>query len=153
MCRLEIASETPSYTVRHGRRTPAALSSAGFVLYTRLNTLLLLAPLATVAWALDWSPTLVFTTALLALCPCAERLGYITEQLALHTDDAVGGLLNATFGNVTEIVISVFAIKAGLLRIVQLSLIGARNVWYHTGVVDHCPVAWLSYLVLLTSAL
>jgi Ca2+:H+ antiporter len=38
-----------------------------------------------------------------------------------YTNDAIGGLLNATFGNLTELIISVFALKRGMLRIVQVS--------------------------------
>lgn len=122
-------SETPSRQTRLGAHSLTWRLSADVwpVLGARLNLLLLAAPVSTFAWAAGANPTLVFTASLIALCPCAERLGYITEQLALHTNDAIGGLLNATFGNVTELVISVFAIKAGLLRIVQLSLLGAPH--------------------------
>jgi len=62
---------------------------------------------------------------MLALCPLAERLGFITEQLAMYTNDTLGGLLNASFGNATEVIISGFALKKRYLRIVQLSLLGS----------------------------
>ena len=39
-------------------------------------------------------------------CPCFQRLGYITEQLAMYTNDTLGGLLNATFGNASDVIIS-----------------------------------------------
>jgi len=55
----------------------------------------------------------------------AKLLGDATEELALHTSQSVGGLLNATFGNSVEIIISIFALKAGLIRVVQSSLIGS----------------------------
>jgi Ca2+:H+ antiporter len=42
-----------------------------------------------------------------------QRLGMITEQLAMYTNDTLGGLLNATFGNATEMVLAAFAIKKG----------------------------------------
>ena len=42
-----------------------------------------------------------------------QRLGMVTEQLALFTNDTVGGLLNATFGNATEVIIAAIAIKKG----------------------------------------
>ena len=45
--------------------------------------------------------------------PFAERLSFVTEQLALHTSSTLGGLLNATFGNVTELIVSLFALRAG----------------------------------------
>lgn len=55
----------------------------------------------------------------------AERLGYVTEQMATYTNPTLGGLLNATFGNLTEMIVSFFALKGGLLRVVQLSLLGS----------------------------
>merc|ERR1712185_674354 len=67
----------------------------------------------------------VFTLSLLAIAPFAERLSFVTEQLALDTSETLGGLLNATFGNVTELIVSLFALRAGLLRIVQVSLLGS----------------------------
>jgi Ca2+/Na+ antiporter len=57
--------------------------------------------------------------------PLAERLGFITEQLAMYTNPTVGGLLNASFGNATEVIVSVAGLRAGLLRVVQLSLLGS----------------------------
>ena len=71
------------------------------------------------------SDTVVFIFSLIALCPLAERLGFVTEQLSSYTNDTVGGLLNATFGNATELIVSLVAINAGLLRVVQLSLLGS----------------------------
>ena len=67
----------------------------------------------------------IFTFSLLAIAPFAERLSFVTEQLALHTSEVFGGLLNATFGNVTELIVSLFALKEGLYRIVQVSLLGS----------------------------
>lgn len=60
-----------------------------------------------------------------ARSPLAERLGFITEQLAQYTNSTVGGLLNASFGNATEVIVSVAGLRAGLLRVVQLSLLGS----------------------------
>eukprot|EP01064_Diplonema_japonicum_P002503 TRINITY_DN11590_c2_g3_i1.p1 TRINITY_DN11590_c2_g3~~TRINITY_DN11590_c2_g3_i1.p1 ORF type:complete len:447 (+),score=54.44 TRINITY_DN11590_c2_g3_i1:23-1342(+) len=67
----------------------------------------------------------LFLFAMMATVPCAERIGYVTEQLCEHTGDAVGGLLNATFGNATELLVSLFALHKRLYRVVQLSLIGS----------------------------
>jgi Ca2+:H+ antiporter len=61
----------------------------------------------------------------LAIIPLAKLLGDATEELALHTNQSIGGLLNASFGNAVEIIISIFALKAGLIRVVQSSLIGS----------------------------
>jgi calcium/proton exchanger cax len=54
-----------------------------------------------IARSSSWGDGYVFTLSLLAICPLAERLGFITEQLAEYTNPTVGGLLNATFGNLT----------------------------------------------------
>jgi Ca2+:H+ antiporter len=92
---------------------------------TKLNALLLFAPLGIVCRAFDFGDGPAFAFALLALCPLAERLGYVTEEMAKHTSQTIGGLLNATFGNATEMIVSVFALRDGLLRVVQLSLVGS----------------------------
>ncbi|KVH93161.1 Sodium/calcium exchanger membrane region [Cynara cardunculus var. scolymus] len=67
----------------------------------------------------------VFFLSLLGIIPLAERLGWATEQLAFYTGPTVGGLLNATFGNATELIISMYAMKHGMLRVVQQSLLGS----------------------------
>jgi Ca2+:H+ antiporter len=55
----------------------------------------------------------------------AKLLGYATEEIALKTNDTVGGLLNATFGNAIEFIISLIALSKGYHRIVQASLLGS----------------------------
>lgn len=92
---------------------------------SKLNLLLLCTPFAFVAEWAEWGDTYVFMLCLLAIAPFAERLSFVTEQLALHTTETLGGLLNATFGNVTELIVSLFALQAGLYRIVQVSLLGS----------------------------
>eukprot|EP01025_Chloroclados_australasicus_P059308 TRINITY_DN7493_c0_g2_i1.p1 TRINITY_DN7493_c0_g2~~TRINITY_DN7493_c0_g2_i1.p1 ORF type:complete len:578 (-),score=85.43 TRINITY_DN7493_c0_g2_i1:630-2279(-) len=95
------------------------------LLGSKLNVLLIFLPLAIMVAAGGWNITVKFIFSLLALIPLAERLGDITEQLAMHTNDTLGGLLNATFGNATEVLISAFALQQGKLRVVQLSLLGS----------------------------
>ena len=67
----------------------------------------------------------VFAVASVALLPLAGLLGELTEQVALHTSDTLGGLLNATMGNATELIVSCFALQRGLLRVVIASLLGS----------------------------
>jgi Ca2+:H+ antiporter len=67
----------------------------------------------------------VFFSAALAIAPIASLIVRATEQIATRTGDAVGGLLNATFGNAPELIIAFVALKAGLLDMVRASLIGA----------------------------
>lgn len=69
--------------------------------------------------------SLSFVLAALTLIPCAERLSYITEQIADQTNDTIGGLTNATFGNAPELLISASALDKGYFRLVQLALLGS----------------------------
>jgi Ca2+:H+ antiporter len=71
------------------------------------------------------SPPVLFFSAALAIVPIARLIVLATEQLATRTGDAVGGLLNATFGNAPELIIAFVALKAGYLDMVRGSLIGA----------------------------
>jgi Ca2+:H+ antiporter len=71
------------------------------------------------------SPPIVFFSAALAIVPIARLIVLATEQLATRTGDAVGGLLNATFGNAPELIIALVALRAGFLDMVRGSLIGA----------------------------
>lgn len=71
------------------------------------------------------SAPMVFFSAALSIVPIAALLVHATEQLAVRTGDAIGGLLNATFGNAPELIIAVVALKAGLLQMVLASIIGA----------------------------
>jgi Ca2+:H+ antiporter len=70
-------------------------------------------------------PPVVFFSAALAIIPIARWIVLATEQLAVRTGDAVGGLLNATFGNAPELIIALVALRAGYLDMVRASLIGA----------------------------
>lgn len=87
--------------------------------------LLGLTPLAILLHFWHASMVLVFFVAALAIIPLAKFLGEATEELAGHSGPAVGGLLNATFGNATELIIAVFALNAGLIEVVKASLTGS----------------------------
>lgn len=83
-------------------------------------------PIAAVLAHLDGVPdALVFFSAALAIVPIAALIVRSTEQAAHHVGEAWGGLLNATFGNAPELIISIIALKAGLYEMVRASLIGA----------------------------
>lgn len=71
------------------------------------------------------SHTLLFVLSVLAIVPLAALLSHATESVASKTGDAVGGLLNATLGNLTELVIAVTALKAGQYMLVKASIAGA----------------------------
>jgi Ca2+:H+ antiporter len=90
-----------------------------------LNMFLMFIPAGMTCYCFHWNSGLTFAFSLLAIAPLAERLGYCTEQLSLHTNSSIGGLLNATFGNATEVIVSLTALSKGLYRVVQLSLLGS----------------------------
>ncbi len=71
------------------------------------------------------SHTLLFVLSVLAIVPLAALLSHATESVAAKTGDAVGGLLNATLGNLTELVIALTALKAGEYMLVKASIAGA----------------------------
>jgi Ca2+:H+ antiporter len=71
------------------------------------------------------NPPVLFFSAALAIIPIARLIVLSTEQIATRTGDAIGGLLNATFGNAPELIIAMVALKAGYLDMVRASLIGA----------------------------
>ena|SRR5467141_1635445 len=69
--------------------------------------------------------TLLFLMSVLAIVPLAVLLSHATESVAAKTGDAVGGLLNATLGNLTELVIALAALRAGQTMLVKASIAGA----------------------------
>lgn len=69
--------------------------------------------------------TLLFVLSVLAIVPLAGLLSHATESVAAKTGDAVGGLLNATLGNLTELVIALTALRAGQYLLVKASIAGA----------------------------
>ena len=71
------------------------------------------------------SHTLLFLLSVLAIVPLAALLSHATESVAAKTGDAVGGLLNATLGNLTELIIALAALRAGQYMLVKASIAGA----------------------------
>jgi Ca2+:H+ antiporter len=69
--------------------------------------------------------TLIFALSVLAIVPLATLLSHATESVAAKTGDSVGGLLNATLGNLTELVIALTALAAGEYMLVKASVAGA----------------------------
>ncbi|XP_048233344.1 vacuolar cation/proton exchanger 5 isoform X2 [Ricinus communis] len=95
------------------------------VFSNKLNLLMPFGPLAILVHISSGHNGWVFFLSLLGITPLAERLGYATEQLAFYTGATVGGLLNATFGNATELIIAIYALRSRMIRVVQLSLLGS----------------------------
>ena len=93
---------------------------------TPLLWMLVFVPIVLVAEAVaPHSHTLLFVLAVLAIVPLAALLSHATEAVAARTGDAVGGLLNATLGNLTELIIAITALRAGEYMLVKASIAGA----------------------------
>jgi Ca2+:H+ antiporter len=90
-----------------------------------LNVLLIFLPLGIISHALNWKGQVVFFLNFIALLPLAKILGNATEEIALYTNETIGGLLNATFGNAVEMILSVIALTKGLVGVVKASLLGS----------------------------
>jgi Ca2+:H+ antiporter len=87
--------------------------------------LLLFIPLSLCAEFFHWGPLFVFVTAGIAILPLASWMGLATEEIAVVVGPTLGGLLNATFGNATELIIALIALKAGLIEVVKASITGS----------------------------
>lgn len=82
-------------------------------------------PLSVIGSVLHWSATVMFIVYCLTIVALAGFIGRATESLAIVMGPRIGGLLNATFGNAVELIISIFALKSGLIVIVLASLTGS----------------------------
>ncbi len=74
---------------------------------------------------LGWGEITVFVTAAIAIIPLAGWMGAATEEIAVVAGPSLGGLLNATFGNATELIIAIIALRAGLVDVVKASITGS----------------------------
>jgi Ca2+:H+ antiporter len=101
-----------------------------------INWLLAFIPISVLLELAHVPPPVLFFSAALAIVPIARLIVVSTEQLAERTGDAVGGLLNATFGNAPELIIAVVALKAGYFDMVRASIIGSilANLMLATGI-------------------
>src|SRR4051812_15059251 len=91
----------------------------------KLDWLLVLVPVSIAAKVFTDDELAIFLLSALAIVPLAGLIGRATDQLALHAGPRIGGLLNATFGNVTELVVSVFLILDNQIEVVKASLTGS----------------------------
>ncbi|HVI40483.1 MAG TPA: calcium/proton exchanger, partial [Anaerovoracaceae bacterium] len=74
---------------------------------------------------MEFSPTVIFVLSALAIIPLAGLMGEATEEISFYSGPRIGGFLNATFGNATELIIAFFAMKAGLFDVVKASIAGS----------------------------
>ncbi|MBI3633227.1 MAG: calcium/proton exchanger [Candidatus Vogelbacteria bacterium] len=88
-------------------------------------SLLIFVPISILANYYNASPVLNFFLAAFAIIPLAKFIGEATEELSVYIGSAWGGLLNATFGNATELIIGFLAIRSGLIEVVKASITGS----------------------------
>ncbi len=93
--------------------------------WLNLNLLLVFLPIALIGRALHWSDVFVFVASGLAIIPLSELIGESTEVISVKLGQRIGGLINATLGNAAELIITIFALSAGLTELVKASIVGS----------------------------
>jgi len=98
--------------------------------------LLLFIPISLILYFFTKEDTLIFITSILAIIPLARIMGYSTKEISLQTNPTISGLMSATFGNAIELIIAIFALQAGLIEVVQASIIGSiiGNILFLVGI-------------------
>jgi Ca2+:H+ antiporter len=109
----------------HNVNGKSEVSLLTFLRENWLNWLLLLVPITFAVEALHLPEFWLFLVSAIAIIPLAGLIGEATEQLAHRVGPGIGGLLNATFGNATELIIALFALQAGLHEVVKASISGS----------------------------
>ncbi|KAH6973321.1 Ca2+ transporter [Ilyonectria destructans] len=90
-----------------------------------INFLIIMVPLGITAGKLGWSPLTVFALNFFAIIPLAAVLSFATEEISIELGETLGGLLNATFGNAVELIVSIVALKDNQIEVVQASMLGS----------------------------
>ena len=90
-----------------------------------VSVFLVFIPFCFLAKHLQWPPIWIFWLNFFVMIPLAAILGDFTEEVAAHTNQVIGGLINATFGNAVEVVVAIQALLADEIRVVQASMIGS----------------------------
>jgi Ca2+:H+ antiporter len=90
-----------------------------------LNTLLIFVLVAVILRLAGGGDVAVFASSALAIIPLAGLIGQATEEIAARTNPQIGGLLNATLGNAAELIITILALREGLIELVRASIIGS----------------------------
>merc|ERR1719487_2541982 len=90
-----------------------------------LSAMLVFVPLGIYADKHDWAMNAIFLLNFFAIVPLAWMIGTATEELAGHTGETIGGLINATFGNIVEMMLCVAGIRDDRLELTQSTLLGS----------------------------
>ncbi|KAK5105777.1 hypothetical protein LTR62_002157 [Meristemomyces frigidus] len=121
----EARTDTNESKGKKFKHKPTFMSQFKAVFFSWINILLILAPVGIALHFTNVNKIVVFVINFLAIIPLAAMLSYSTEELAMYIGETLGGLLNATFGNAVELIVSVIALTQGKILIVQTSLIGS----------------------------
>ncbi|KAI1644173.1 Calcium/proton exchanger [Daldinia loculata] len=95
------------------------------LLSSPVNILLVAVPIGIIAGQTGWDPVAVFVINFFAIIPLAAVLSYATEEISVKLGEALGGLLNATFGNAVELIVSIIALRDRQIEVVKSSMIGS----------------------------
>ncbi|KAI0408290.1 calcium/proton exchanger [Xylaria palmicola] len=95
------------------------------LLSSPVNILLFAVPVGIAAGRTHWDPIAVFAINFFAIIPLAAVLSFATEQISAELGEALGGLLNATFGNAVELIVSIIALRDRQIEVVKSSMIGS----------------------------
>ena len=90
-----------------------------------LKFMLIFIPISIIGKFMHFAPAVMFILAALSIIPLAGLMGEGTEEISFYAGPKIGGFLNATFGNATELIISFFALKQGLFEVVKSSIAGS----------------------------
>jgi Ca2+:H+ antiporter len=100
-------------------------AKSGILTGTIATAILVFIPLSCVAKYQHWGDLSVFATSAIAIIPLSIVLSTATEKIAMVTGPSIGGLVNAVFGNATELILALMALRAGLVDIVKSSITGS----------------------------
>ncbi|XP_052174086.1 vacuolar cation/proton exchanger 3-like [Diospyros lotus] len=117
---LSLVSKVPCGILRR-----LLANSQEVILGTKLSVLFPAIPFAILAHCYGFGRPGIFALSLLGMTPLAERVSFLTEQIAFYTGPTVGGLLNATCGNATELIIALLALIQHKVDVVKYSLLGS----------------------------
>jgi Ca2+:H+ antiporter len=96
-----------------------------FLKQPSIKILLLSVPFALFGSIFNYTDAISFIINFIAIIPLAALLGDFTEELAEYSNEVIGALLNVTFGNATELIISIQALRRGMIKLIKLSLVGS----------------------------
>lgn len=92
---------------------------------TKIHLLLVFSVLGLVSNLLNWSPVLTFSSSFIGMIPLGTLLGKATEDVAEHTNETIGALVNVTFGNAVELILSIAAMRADRISLIEDTIVGS----------------------------